>query len=703
MTLMKQWKTYRIHCRLLLLLIGGLCNSLSLLAVIPDKYLQYIDSLQHLLSTSSDPHATIPLLWHLGELYNQEPEQVVLMKRQLSEALRIDSIPAAYDALGILVQYYYNANGNRDSMLYWNYVIDSIASNRNEHPDVWFETKSLLAQDLLWSKNYEMAMSAALDLYRKAKELGIGYGMARCSETLGLVYQRLRRDQDAVVVFENALEQLEPYKEKLESKIRVASYQAESSVRTNRFEQTAKILARYKAYIDEQSERNRTQGEVVFVEREYWLLYCFYTDLYLRENKMDKAKMALNMASRFAGNIILEGDYAENTYLAVEARYYKRAGNIPKALQLLNQLLETERLPEDLQFKADILKEQGDLKGAFILYDEIYNIISQKNSETFFRQLNQLQTLHDLYDKEQQARELQISNQRMNQKQRQLYISIFTTVVLCLILYVLFVYYHHARRLKNELQHEKESLLDSEKQLSQEKEKAEEASRMKSAFLANMSHEIRTPLNAIVGFSGLLVDASTEPGERAEFTSIIHNNTELLLNLVNDVLDLSRMETGDLNFKLDYYLLADCCQRALDSVRHRIPEQVKLTYSPDPHPISVYTDPLRLQQLLTNLLTNAAKFTQEGEINLSYRLEAGGNTVRIAVTDTGCGIPPEKQATVFKRFEKLDDYKPGAGLGLSICSIIAEHLGGDIFVDAAYTAGARFVFIHPYRMKSSDA
>lgn len=701
---MKQKHIYIRKWLIPLLILGEFFLPFHLSAVIPQKYVHEIDSLQRALASSSDPQVTIPILWRLGGLYNQEPEQVGLMKRQLSESLQIDSIPAAYQALEILVQYYYNLSGTnemRDSLLYWKNVIDSIALSRNEYPDVWVEARSLSAQDLLWKKNYEMALNEAMDLYREAKKLGIGYGIARCSETLGLIYQRLRRNEDAVSAFEDALNQLEQYDGKMEFKIRVASYQAESSVRTNQFEQATSILERYKSYIDVQAELNRTQKETYFVEREYWLLYCFYTDLYLRENKMDKALMALNMASRFAGNIVLEGDYAENTYLAVQTRYYKKIGDVSKSLQLLDQLLKTERLREDLQFKAEILKEQGDLKGALVLYDEIYENVSEKNSETFFRQLNQLQTLHDTYDKEQRQRELQISNQHMNQKQKQLYLSIFTTVFLCLLLYILFVYYQRAHRLKNELLHEKKSLLESEKQLSQEKEKAEEASRMKSAFLANMSHEIRTPLNAIVGFSALLAESSTLAEERAEFTSIIHNNTELLLNLVNDVLDLSRMETGDMNFKLQDYPLTECCQQALDSVRHRIPENVKLTYTPDPSPVTVHTDRLRLQQLLINLLTNAAKFTHEGEINLAYEKEKGGKTVRIAVTDTGCGIPLEKQAAIFKRFEKLDDYKPGAGLGLSICRLIAEHLGGNIWVDSSYTKGARFIFIHPCKEEVS--
>lgn len=231
--------------------------------------------------------------------------------------------------------------------------------------------------------------------------------------------------------------------------------------------------------------------------------------------------------------------------------------------------------------------------------------------------------------------------------------------------------------------------------------KVQEADKMKNAFIANMSHEIRTPLNAIVGFSSLLVEPSTDAKEREEYSSIIRNNTDLMLNLVNDVLDLSRMETGDLHFNIKDYPLLECCQMALESVRYRMPDGVKLTFSPAGEPIVVHVDNLRLQQLLTNLLTNAAKFTEKGEINLSFQLAPDREKVYIAVTDTGAGIPLEKQAAVFNRFEKLDDYKPGAGLGLSICLLIAERLNGSLSIDSSYTDGARFVLILSCEIDSS--
>ena len=167
--------------------------------------------------------------------------------------------------------------------------------------------------------------------------------------------------------------------------------------------------------------------------------------------------------------------------------------------------------------------------------------------------------------------------------------------------------------------------------------RADEASYMKSSFIADMSHEIRTPLNAIAGFSELLIDEATESKEKKEYSAIIQNNTDLMLTLVNDVLDLSKMKTGDMSFNLQKVPLAECCQKALDSIRQSVREGVALTFNPAPEQVIIKTDAMRLQQLLTNLLANAIKFTEKGEINLAYSLEADRKQVRITVTDTGTG------------------------------------------------------------------
>ena len=241
-----------------------------------------------------------------------------------------------------------------------------------------------------------------------------------------------------------------------------------------------------------------------------------------------------------------------------------------------------------------------------------------------------------------------------------------------------------------------QNIKDTEEVLISAREKAEESDRMKSAFLANMSHEIRTPLNAIVGFSELISDESISAGEKKEFFSIINNNSYLLLNLINDILDLSRLESGNMKFIIEKTSLSDCCRNALASVEHRVFPGVQLTYTPSEDPLHIQTDSIRLQQLLINLLTNACKFTKEGEINLSYQIDEDKQHVRITVTDTGCGIPEDKQKVIFERFEKVDEYAQGTGLGLSISQTIIEHLGGSIQLDPTYKHGARFIVLHPY-------
>ena len=697
---LNNWISIRMGM-VIVIFLGVSCGSMKSSTPPPAKdRLTEIDSLERLLPDCPTIAST---LRRLAFLYQQQSEMKVYNERLYENAMAVDSISVAYLGLKNLAEYYYDQSV-RDSLEYYCSLVDSIAKARHEYPNVLFDVKSLSCQDLLWLGNYELAMSEAMDLYRLASNLDHRYGLLRCSETLGLIYQRIRRDSDAVVSFQESLDLLKDIKDVpdiMDTKVRLTSYQLESSVRTKQYASTERILGQYKALLDEQYKIYQEKNDLLSIKREYWLLYSFYTSFYLSQGDLENAKRSLDQASSYADSNWVEGDYAINTYLAVKARYHKAAGDIPLALHCINEVLETERLPEDIQFKADILKEQGLLGEVMALYDELYSTLTKRRGTSFLRQVNQLRTLHELHEKELKETELKEAGQRIARKQDLLIFILSISVVLLILLYVLFLYYRHLRSLKNQLQREKELLLESQRQLIKEKTRAEEASLMKSAFLANMSHEVRTPLNAIVGFSGLLVEPSTDEEERKEYSSIIRNNTDLMLNLVNDVLDLFRMETGDLHFDIKDHLLLVCCQMALESVRHRIPDGVKLTFSPAGEPIVVHVDNLRLQQLLTNLLTNAAKFTEKGEINLSFQLEPDRKKVRIAVTDTGAGIPLEKQATIFNRFEKLDDYKPGVGLGLSICLLIAERLDGALFIDSSYTDGARFVLILSCEIDSS--
>lgn len=227
------------------------------------------------------------------------------------------------------------------------------------------------------------------------------------------------------------------------------------------------------------------------------------------------------------------------------------------------------------------------------------------------------------------------------------------------------------------------------------KEKAEESDRLKSAFLANMSHEIRTPLNAIVGFSGVLTTDECDMESRQEYASIIQKNSDLLLRLINDILDISRLETGRLQFTFEEYEIVSVCRSVMATTSYGKRDQVAYVFEPACEPFLLVTDVQRLQQILINLLSNANKFTERGSITLGFDVCEQEDCVYFYVADTGCGIPENKQQRVFERFEKLDEYVQGTGLGLAICKLTITMMGGDIWVDKDYKEGARFVVRHP--------
>ena len=225
-------------------------------------------------------------------------------------------------------------------------------------------------------------------------------------------------------------------------------------------------------------------------------------------------------------------------------------------------------------------------------------------------------------------------------------------------------------------------------------DKAEASDRLKSAFLANMSHEIRTPLNAIVGFSSLLT--STESAAEKElYNSLIGHNNKLLLNLINDVIDLSKIESGYLELRPDWVNLTELLDESVAEYAHQVPSGVELLTNYPAHDSLVELDKLRIKQILSNFLSNALKNTTTGHVEVFY--EVDHQSVRIGVKDTGRGIPQNMLEKIFERFEKLDSFAQGAGLGLPICKLIVEKMNGRILVDSQLGIGTTFIIELPCR------
>lgn len=275
---------------------------------------------------------------------------------------------------------------------------------------------------------------------------------------------------------------------------------------------------------------------------------------------------------------------------------------------------------------------------------------------------------------------------------------IFVTVLIIVLISALCITIHLLRRSRRL----SAKLVKQGKELLVAKYNAEEANHAKSRFIANISHEIRTPLNAVLGFSQLFANDQIEltAEERKQYAELIMTNGNMLLKLVDDVLDMSKIEAGKLKFNIgehDVVALVNTAAKIAET--NNKSEDVEIRVATSISHLTIETDRERLLQVLANLTTNAKKCTEHGSITIALEKQPKDDMISISVSDTGCGIPKEKAEEVFERFRKLDSFRQGTGLGLSICRAFVEELGGKIWVDTTYTEGARFVFTHPIRQK----
>jgi len=277
---------------------------------------------------------------------------------------------------------------------------------------------------------------------------------------------------------------------------------------------------------------------------------------------------------------------------------------------------------------------------------------------------------------------------KVKQYKQFFFLAVIVVLVLVLLVIFLAIVYMKNKTLRKALERNEKEILEA-------KTRAEEGDKLKSAFLANMSHEIRTPLNAIVGFSQLMCEDQCTQDDRVGYSEVISQNSDMLLTLISDILDISKMDTGKFEMDMREVNLKELCDRLFQTTQHLKKEGVEYVCKPYPGEVLLKTDLHRLTQVLINLISNANKFTDEGTITLEYELRSEQKDVLFTITDTGRGIPSEKHPRLFERFEKLDDYTQGAGLGLAISKQIITRMGGTIWIDSEYKNGARFCFTHP--------
>lgn len=564
-----------------------------------------------------------------------------------------------------------------------NIPIDSIISWTDElAPTLKFpKTEEAYFTLVLWEVNaYIMRgdLSLAIDrarlMYEYAKDIKSNFGIALSNQAIGQAYSASNIQDKALSSYMDALRYLpenNPQTYRLLVKISTQLQQM------NRLEEAMEYVEKLNPLLEQNPEH--PLAIPILIENATY---------YISSGDQDTALQYLHQADSIYKNHTHEiahefsiNYYTAACYRALAADYHDKE-KADEALALYNQLLEVvSNNKRSLEYrwicaeKIYLYKLLGHFDEACQIYKELYSVTDTLASKSYIRQINALKATY-------QVDEIELENKA--QQNKMVVVLIFIGLGLLTFISMLAIW----------LRRQKKVVVMSTETLEQLRHNAENATRAKSIFLSNMSHEIRTPLNALSGFSALLTEEGLDDSTRRQCTDIIQQNSELLLKLINDVIDLSSLEFGKMQFSIAEHDAVATCRNVTDTVGKVKQTQAELLFETSLEELYIETDDSRLQQVLINLLINATKFTPDGSITL--KLEKQSEKMALfSVTDTGCGIPKEKQASIFQRFEKLDENAQGSGLGLSICQLIIEHIGGKIWIDPDYTGGSRFVFTHP--------
>lgn len=536
----------------------------------------------------------------------------------------------------------------------------------------YFELERILIKSSLFRGEIRMAIAQSDQMYSKARALAYPFGNALALNAMGEVYSYTGRLREAGVAYEESLRLLDGMDGE-DVHIRMLLVELiDYNLRIRNVNGASRYLARLNFYPEDRLS-----------PLELAMRHISNASCQLFKGDLKAASHCLVQIGQLETQLIPE---IQQYLLIIDARYLVATGEHEAALTAYNDFLQTEYArinhniyKEALLEKADLLVKMGNKEEAYGQYGKVFSYIKTSFEKNYPKEIDRLCTRF-------QADQLAYQNERDRIVSMRFYLAGITVSVLFLI-FLLVLGWKKIFRLKRS-------------QMRQEamKEKAVQAIQRKNMFLSNMSHEVRTPLNAIVGFSAVLTDEdeSFDDESRREFSEIIKVNSFQLLKLINDILDFSDFENDNITFNIRTHDAVKLCNEVVETVMASRKLEVEMRFDTDLSVLMLDTDDARLRQVLINLLVNAAKFTEQGSIVLELKMADAG-TALFSVTDTGCGIPPEKQHLIFERFEKLNDFVQGSGLGLSICQLIVKYMNGKLWVDSGYTRGARFCFTHPLK------
>lgn len=578
----------------------------------------------------------------------------------ISELQRLIDNNIAYDSIAPI-----------DSVILWGQQVSPELERENKN-ELFFRIKRLVVSLYALRGDIGPAIDEARLMYEKAEAINYDLGIALSSVAIGNAYYCSNMREQAINSYKEAI-----------------SYPVKKT--RNYFYKEVTIANLISLLLSagemEEVEKYREMLKTIQLTNtpnasSQLLAYAIDVSYYIRNDNLEKAGDSFRKAEQ----VYMQDrqPYLQVTFLLMKGEYNEAIGNYDVALQCYDNILKSiKHKMRSINYlhvaytKADLLEKMGNKKDAIPVYEEISMITDSIVAPSYAHRINSLRASF-------RENRMKVDNES---ERNRLYLEIILLGSGVLAIIVYFAFY---------ISKQNKQIAASRVRLEQSQRALENAIQTKSLFLSNMSHEIRTPLSAISGFSALLTDKGLDMDTRQQCGEVIQQNSDLLLKLINDVIDLSNLGLGKMKFKFGYYDAIAICHNVIETVNKVKQTQAEVLFRTSLDFLELYTDDSRLQQLLINLLINSTKFTSSGSITLEVSRESD-ITALFSVTDTGCGIPLEQQNKIFNRFEKLNEGVQGTGLGLSICQLIIERIGGKIWIDSEYVSGCRFYFTHPIK------